>query len=48
MNESGFKKGHRTDDKHFVLQTVYQKYVTLAHKKVYLEFVESALLYRKH
>ncbi len=39
-NQCGFKKGHRIEDNHFVLQTVYNKYVTLADKNVYLAFVD--------
>ncbi len=39
-NQCGLKKGHRTEGDHFVLQTVYNKYVTLVHKKVYLAFVD--------
>lgn len=39
-NQAGFRKGHRTDDNLFILNTVFQSYVVKKKKKVYYAFID--------
>ena len=39
-NQCGFKKGHRTEDNVFILQSLYDHYVTNKSNKLYLAFID--------
>ncbi len=40
INQNGFKKGHRTEDNVFVLQSLYNKYVKTKSNKLYVAFID--------
>ena len=40
IHQCGFKKDHRTEDNLFVLNTIYDKYVTELKKDVYIAFID--------
>lgn len=39
-NQAGFKKGHRTEDNMFVINTIFQSYVVKKKQKVFCAFVD--------
>ena len=47
INQGGFKSDHRTEDHMFVINNVYEKYVTNQNKKVYLAFIDFSKFFDK-
>ena len=41
VNQNGFKRGHRTDDNVFILQSIYNKYCLTKSSKLYVAFIDS-------
>ena len=47
FNQCGFKPDHRTEDSLFILNTIFEAYVTKRNAKVYLAFVDFSKFFDK-
>ena len=45
--QCGFKKDHRTEDNLFILNTIFEKYVKVEKKKVYVAFIDFSKFFDK-
>ena len=47
MNQCGFKKDHRTEDNLFLIRSLFEKYVKIGKKKLYIAFVDFSKFFDK-